>query len=60
MLLRKYLEPSRILRIEQHGFDRVAVIHLEGLEFSAASGELRLILEIMGRQSNILLVNHGE
>lgn len=59
MLLRKYLEPSRILRIEQHGFDRVAVIHLEGLEFSAASGELRLILEIMGRQSNILLVNHG-
>ena len=57
MLLRKYLEPSRILGFEQHGLDRVAILHLEGMSLPGEAGELRLILEIMGRQSNILLVN---
>lgn len=57
MLLRKYIEPSRILRIEQYGFDRVAQIVLEGMGTDGSPCEYRLILEIMGRQSNILLVN---
>lgn len=57
MLLRKYLEPSRILKIEQRGLDRVVIIYFEGMGGSGISGELRLILEIMGRQSNVLLVN---
>lgn len=59
MLLRKYLEPSRILKIEQHGFDRVAQIIFEGMAPDGSPCEYRLILEIMGRQSNILLVNEA-
>lgn len=60
MLLRKYLEPSRILKIEQQGFDRITCIHLEGQDHLGSISELRLILEVMGRQSNIILVNHDE
>lgn len=56
MLLRKYLEPSRILKLEQRGLDRVVAVHLESMAFTGSAGQLQLILEIMGRQSNVVLV----
>lgn len=59
MLLRKYLEPSRLLRMEQQGFDRIIHLYLEGLDEVGQLVELRLVFELMGRQSNLYLVNHA-
>jgi predicted ribosome quality control (RQC) complex YloA/Tae2 family protein len=52
MLLRKYLEGSRLQLVEQQGVDRV--LHLL---FHAALGEVVLIAEVMGRYSNVILVD---
>jgi len=57
MLLRKYLEPSRLLSIEQRGFDRLCHLHFEGVNPSGQSMELTLVLELMGRHSNLYLLN---
>lgn len=55
MLLRKYLEPSRLLKIEQQGLDRICRLHFEGLDPAGQSIELIMILELMGRHSNLYL-----
>lgn len=57
MLLRKYLEPSRLLQIEQQGFDRIVHFRFEAMDDTGGLTELVLIFELMGRQSNIYLVN---
>src|SRR5579883_3494445 len=59
MLLRKYLEGTRIEAIEQPRWERV--LHIIVSHPSAPGSEertrYRLILEIMGRMSNIILCN---
>lgn len=56
MLMRKYLEGSRFLGVEQVGFDRI--LHMK---FSAYDGEpLTLVIEVMGKHSNIILINAEE
>ncbi|HPT83918.1 MAG TPA: NFACT RNA binding domain-containing protein [Limnochordia bacterium] len=57
MLLRKYLEPSRLLSIEQRGFDRVVRLRFEALDELGRPAELSLIFEVMSRQSNLYLVD---
>lgn len=57
MLLRKYLEPSRLFKIEQKGLDRIFHLQLEGLDESGQLCEFTLVFEIMGRQSNLFLLN---
>ncbi|MDI6827660.1 MAG: NFACT family protein, partial [Armatimonadota bacterium] len=53
MLLRKRLEGSHFIEAEQVDFDRIL-----RLKFTAYDGErLTLIIEIMGKHSNIILVN---
>lgn len=53
MLLRKHLEGARLTGIEQIDFDRI--LHIK---FSAFDGEvLTLVIEIMGKHSNVILVN---
>lgn len=59
MLLRKYLEGTRIEAIEQPRWERVLII-VASHPSSPGSEErtrYRLILEIMGRMSNIILCN---
>src|SRR5258708_10326267 len=59
MLLRKYLEGTRIEAIEQPRWERVLVL-VASHPTSPGSEErtrYRLILEIMGRMSNIILCN---
>ena len=52
-LLRKYLEGSRFAGAEQVDFDRI--LHIE---FVAYDGErLNLVVEIMGKHSNIILIS---
>lgn len=57
MLLRKYLEPSRLMKIEQQGFDRLIHLYFEALDELGKPTELQLIFELMGRHSNLYLVN---
>ena len=59
MLLRKYLEGTRIEAVEQERWERVLVL-IASHPSSPGSEErtrYRLILEIMGRMSNIILCN---
>ena len=53
MILRKHLEGSRLTNVEQVDFDRI--LHLKFRAFN--DEKLTLIIEIMGRHSNIILVN---
>lgn len=52
MLLRKHLEGARLVEVVPHGFDRVF-----SLLFSADGALLRLVVELSGRHSNLVLVN---
>jgi len=57
MLLRKYLSGGRISKIEFHDYERIVTIHVESTDELGDKSTLRLIIEIMGRHSNIILVN---
>ncbi|AWZ48248.1 fibronectin/fibrinogen-binding protein [Clostridiaceae bacterium 14S0207] len=56
MVLRKYLANSRVLSIEQLGLDRVLKINFESTDELGFNSIYTLIIEIMGRHSNITLV----
>jgi predicted ribosome quality control (RQC) complex YloA/Tae2 family protein len=56
MLLRKYLAGARILSVDQHGLDRVVSVTVEAKDELMQKSELKLIAEIMGKHSNIILV----
>ena len=56
MVLRKQIETGRIAEIRQNGLDRLLVIDID---FLAAGGKIitkSLIIELMGKYSNIILV----
>ncbi len=57
MLLRKYLIGSQLKDVYQKDFDRIIVFDLENLDDAGRLLKLELIAEIMGRYSNIILVN---
>ncbi len=57
MLLRKYLEPSRVIGVFQHGLERVVAIELEAFAEDGTRSDKRLVFELLGRHSNILLLN---
>lgn len=56
MVLRKQLETGRIASIRQHGLDRLLLMDIDSL---AAGGKIvtkTLVMELMGKYSNIILV----
>ncbi|SEQ08900.1 Predicted component of the ribosome quality control (RQC) complex, YloA/Tae2 family, contains fibronectin-binding (FbpA) and DUF814 domains [Lachnospiraceae bacterium NE2001] len=57
MLLRKHLGNGRLTDIRQPGFDRVFDFVFEHLDEMGDLAERHLIIEIMGRQSNIILTD---
>lgn len=57
MLLRKYLEGGRLLLVQQFGLERVVTLSFTGRDELGNTVTYRLIAEVMGRHSNILLVN---
>ncbi|MDD2498606.1 MAG: NFACT family protein, partial [Desulfitobacteriaceae bacterium] len=57
MVLRKHLEGGRITGIEQDGLERVLKIRVEAIDEIGDRSEKFLIVEIMGKHSNIILVN---
>lgn len=58
MLLRKHLQNAEILNVSQVGFERIVRIDLKCFsEFSIS--EMSLYCEIMGKYSNVILVENG-
>lgn len=55
MLLRKHLQYSILTQLNQWGMDRILELHLQGRDGQPRS----LILEIMGRHSNLILLQQG-
>ena len=54
MLLRKHLQNGRIIDITQPGLERIVHIHIEHLDEMGDLCEKTLIIEIMGKHSNII------
>ncbi len=59
MLLRKHLGSARLMRLEQEGMDRTLRLVFESVNELGDLVELTLVLEIMGRHSNIILVDQN-
>lgn len=57
MLLRKHLQGGRIIEIAQKGSERILEITLETIDELGFSANKKLIFEIMGKHSNIILVD---
>lgn len=57
MFLRKYLVGAVIRRVEQTGLDRVVILHLETKDELFRPLQLQLVVEIMGKYSNIILTD---
>ncbi|MBR6007127.1 MAG: NFACT family protein, partial [Clostridia bacterium] len=57
MVLRKHLLGSRIVSIEQPNLDRIVFIRFSALTELSDITELTLACEIMGRHSNIILID---
>ena len=57
MLLRKYITSSKIISIETYNLDRIVIINLENYNELNDLIEYKLIIELMGKHSNIVLVN---
>lgn len=57
MILRKHIGNGRILSVHQDGFDRSIYINIEAHDEMRVLREKRLIIEIMGKHSNIILVD---
>lgn len=55
MLMRKHLSGGKILSIEQLGFERVVVIDIEAKNDFGELEAKKLIIEIMGKHSNVIL-----
>lgn len=57
MLLRKHLGSGTILDIKQEAFDRILYIDISSIDELGSLTEKRLVVEIMGRHSNIILID---
>lgn len=57
MLLRKHLQGGRIVEISQHGCERIIEIELETMDEMGFTVNRKLIAEIMGKHSNIILTD---
>ncbi len=60
MLLRKHIQGGRICSISQPDFERIIVIEVEHLDEMGDLCRKRLITELMGKYSNIILVDEKD
>lgn len=60
MLMRKYMNSGRIMKIEQPNFERIVIVHIEHLDELGDVRTKRLVIEIMGRHSNIMLIDESD
>lgn len=57
MVLRKYLIGAKLKSVDQVNFDRIVKFNLEGKDELGYPLDFSLIIEIMGKHSNIILIN---
>lgn len=57
MVLRKYLNQGKIIDIKQNKLDRVIILTISSIDEMGFSGNKNLIVEIMGKYSNIILTD---
>lgn len=57
MLLRKHLGGGRVVRLEQPDFERMLIFHVQGTDELNQPTHKKLIVEMMGKHSNIILVD---
>jgi len=57
MVMRKHLEGGRIIAIEQKDLDRILCFSIEGYNEIGQLTTKKLVVEIMGKHSNIVLVD---
>lgn len=60
MVLRKHLQSGKIVDITQPGFERIVNIYVESLNEMGDYSIKKLVLEIMGRHSNLILVDEND
>lgn len=57
MVLRKHLEPARLLRVDQVGLDRILHFVFEAFDEDGRRTERTLVAELTGRSANVVLVD---
>jgi len=60
MVLRKHLTSGRITNIIQPEFERIVEIHIEAMDEMGDMSTKVLLIEIMGKHSNIMLLDKGK
>ena len=60
MLLRKHLQGGRLTGIDQPGLERAVVLTVDITDELGERGQRRLVLECMGRYSNLILLDGQE
>ncbi|MFR8744621.1 MAG: NFACT family protein [Peptoniphilus sp.] len=58
MLLRKHLENNQILSVKQYKMDRIVEIHVKSRDELGLYSEKSLIIELMGKHSNVILIDN--
>lgn len=56
MVLRKHIETARIARVYQHSLDRIIILDMDVLATGGQIVTKSLVVELMGKYSNIILV----
>ena len=57
LFLRKFLEGARVLQVTQPGYERLLELEIQGRDDLGDPALYRLIVEMMGKYSNIILCN---
>lgn len=59
MVMRKHLQSGKIIAVDQPDFDRIVNIYVESMNEMGDYSVKKLILEVMGRHSNIILTDEN-
>ena len=60
MILRKYVSNGKIINVSQKGNERIIVFEIEHLDEMGDLSVKKLILELMGKHSNIILTDEND
>lgn len=60
MLMRKYLSGARFAGVEDNGFERIVTLLFEGTNEMGDRVRFRLITELIGKQTNLILVDAND
>lgn len=60
MILRKYLQGGKIVKINQIGLDRIIVFSIENINDFGDYVQKRFVVELMGKYSNAILIDENQ